>query len=67
MIRAEYEAREQGKTVTDIAIECGVSTSLVSRTIRGKAKPYPKLRDGIAKALEWDGNPAELFEEIEVR
>ena len=68
MLRAEYEARTKNMQYADIAEACGVSKSLVSRVMRGNEKPYPKLRDGIARALKWEGYPAELFEEIkEVR
>ena len=65
MLRVEYEARTKNVQYADIAEACGVSKSLVSRVIRGNAKPYPKLRDGIARALDWPTDrAAELFEEI---
>lgn len=67
MLRCEYEAREKNIQYKDIANACGVSKSLISRTLRGNAKPYPKLRDGIAHALDWPiDQAAALFEEIEV-
>ena len=69
MLKVEYEARRQGKKQTEIGQACGVTVSLVSRVMRGKEEPYPKLRDGIARALDWPIERAdELFEEIvEVR
>lgn len=67
MLRAEYEAREQGITQTEIGEKCGVTSSLINRVIRGKEEAYPKLQKSIAAALGWDGDPAELFQEIEVK
>lgn len=69
LLRVEFEARKQGKSQTEIAKLCRVTSSLVSRVVRGNEKPYPKLRDGIATALDWPiDRAAELFEEItEVR
>ena len=68
MLRVEFEARRQGKSQTEIAKLCGVTSSLVSRVIRGNEKPYPKLRNGIAAALDWPTDrAAELFEEVEVK
>ena len=67
MLRVEYEARTRGIPFTYIASACGVSKSLVSRVVRGNEKPYPKLRDGIAVALDWPlDQAATLFEEIEI-
>lgn len=67
MLRAEYEARVRGITQTEIGKKCGVTSSLINRVIRGMEKPYPKLQQGIAAAIGWDKDPAELFQEIEVK
>ena len=65
MLRVEYEARTRGFQFADIADACNVSKSLISRVVRGREKPYPKLRNGIAAALGWPTERAgELFEEI---
>lgn len=42
-----------------------VNYTLVCRYERLDCKPYPKAMVNIANALGWDGDPAELFEEIE--
>lgn len=66
MLRAEYEARKQGMTQTEIGRRCGVTASLISRVFRGNEKPYPKLQRGIASALGWTGDIHKLFEEVTV-
>ena len=66
MLKAEYLMREQGKTQTDVSNETGIERVTINRVLRGTLPPYPKYHDAFAKALDWQGNPAELFEPIEV-
>ena len=66
MLKVEYLMREQGKTQTDVSNETGIERVTINRVLRGALPPYPKYRDAFAKSLGWQGNPAELFQEIEV-
>lgn len=67
MLRAEYEAREQGITQTDIGRACGINRVTINRIMRGWEIPKDTHKERIATALGWDGDPAELFQEIEVK
>lgn len=42
-----------------------VHPTSLSRIINGKEPAFPKRGERIAKALGWEGDPAELFEEVE--
>ena len=65
MLIAEKIRRERGLTYAAIAAKAHMSDMMVSRVLRGVVPPYPKYREAIASALEWRGNPSELFEEVE--
>ena len=64
MLQADKIRRERRFTVTALAIKTGLSDVVVSKVLRGALPPYPKYRDAIAAALEWTGDPLELFEEV---
>ena len=66
MLKAEYLMRRQGFTQTELSSASGVHRTIISRVLNGGLPAYPKWRDAIAEALGWEGDPAELFEEIEV-
>lgn len=61
----EFLMRERGITQADMAKRCEVTASLISRVVKGNERAYPKLRNGIAAALDLPvDRAAELFEEI---
>lgn len=45
---------------------CGLSPQAFGRIVNGKEPAYSRRGARIARALGWEGDPAELFEEIEV-
>lgn len=49
----------------ECARRAGVQPSSMSRIVRGLEPAYPKRGQRIADALGWEGDPAELFEEVE--
>lgn len=67
MLLAEFILRDQNKRVKDVARRIGVTPSLVSRMVLGRSRCYPKLQRDIAEALEWRGDPADLFRPVEVK
>jgi transcriptional regulator with XRE-family HTH domain len=64
MLKAEQMRRDRGLTITALAIASGLSDVVVSKVMRGALPPWPKYRNALARALEWTGEPLELFEEI---
>lgn len=67
MLRIAYLIHERGMSQTELAQRAGVNRVLLNRILHGKLPPYPKWRDAIAAAIGYDGDPSELFEEIEVK
>lgn len=67
MLKAEYLMIEQGKKQTDISRACGINRVTINRIMRGWEIPKDTHKERIATALGWDGDPAELFEKIEVK
>ena len=66
MLLAELLMKDRGLKQIDVAIRGGVNTVTVSRVLRGYEKPYPKIKQAFCKALEWDGNPDELFAPVSI-
>ena len=66
MLRIEPILKERGLSQAKLARMCDVNETSMSRIVRGLEPPYPKRGQRIADALGWEGDPAELFEEIEV-
>lgn len=67
MLRIVYELDRRGMTQADCASKAGVNKASMNRICNGKEPPYPQRAKRIAEALGWEGDPAALFEEIEVR
>lgn len=66
MVRAEYEMKVQGFTVTRLAEVVGCHRMTLSKILCGKERPRPYLMAAIATALNWQGDPADLMREVEV-
>lgn len=67
MLRIVYELERRGMTQTECARRADVNQSSMNRICRKKEPAYPNRAKRIAEAIGWDGDPAALFEEIEVR
>ena len=69
MLRIFWEMYEEGLPSTEVARRAGIDPATLSRIANGKQKPgYGKggSAERIAQAIGYDGNPADLFEDIEV-
>lgn len=66
MLRAKYEAYEQGLKTVDLAQMVGIKPQAMSRILNGKEPAWPRRGQRVADALGWDRPWQELFEEIEV-
>lgn len=55
--------RERKISQSRLCRETGMHTSSMSQIVSGRLKPYPGQVEKIVKALDWKGDPAELFEE----
>ena len=66
MLRIKYELDKQGLRQVDLAERVGLKPQAVSRIVNGLEPPWPKRGKRIAEALGWEGDPAELFEPIEI-
>lgn len=65
MKRIVEERMKKGMSQAELARRIGANQSSLSRIERGKEPPYPLRSIRIARALGWEGDPAELFEEAE--
>lgn len=65
MKRVVLERRKLGMSQAKLARTAGVNQSCMSRIENGKEPPYPHRGKRIADALGWEGDPAELFEEVD--
>ncbi|ACV23651.1 Helix-turn-helix [Slackia heliotrinireducens] len=64
MIRLVIERRKLGWSQSELARRIGANPVSISRIERGKEPPYPLRSQRIADALGWEGDPAELFEDV---
>ena len=60
-LKAEREARGLSRSV--LARKADMSEIAYCKVERGIMPAYPKYRQAIAQALEWRGDPAELFKD----
>lgn len=67
MLRIEKYLKDKGISQAKAARMSDVNESSMSRIVRGIEPAYPKRAKRIAAALGWEGDPAELFKEIEVK
>lgn len=64
MYRISQVLAERGLSQAKAARLSGVGEASFSRICRGKEPPYPNRGQRIADALGWQGDWAELFEEV---
>ena len=66
VLRIRQYLGEKCLTQREAAEKCGLSPQAFSRIVNGVEPAYNKRGRRIAEALDWEGDPAELFEQIEV-
>lgn len=59
--------KERGLSMSAFARKAEMHVSSISQIEGGRLMPYPGQIMKIAAALNWEGNPAVLFQEREVR
>lgn len=64
MIRAKYERLMHDMKQTDISRITGMHVTSISQIENGHLRPYPGQVEKMVSALNWHGDPAELFEEV---
>lgn len=64
LTRAKVLMLTQGMTGARLHELTGIDAGDISRIINGLAKPYPSQGRRIAEALQWAGEPDELFREV---
>lgn len=67
MLRIKYELIHRGISQTEFAKAVGLKPQAVSRIVNGLEPPYSKRGKRIAAALGWEGDPAELFQEVDIQ
>lgn len=56
---------ERGLSRSRLSVLSGVNVTSIYEFERGNRKPYPKALRKLADALCYEGDPAELFEEVD--
>ena len=65
MKRVVLERRKQGWSQAELARRAGINATSMSRIESGKEPPFPHRGQRIADALGWEGDPSELFEDVD--
>lgn len=66
VLRIKQRVGELCITQREAADLCGITPQAFSRIANGQEPAYSKRGKRIADALGWKGDPAELFEPIEI-
>ena len=64
MIRLRHELHRLRMSQAECARRAGINQTSLSRIMMGKEPAYPHRGQRIADAVGWDGDPADLFEEV---
>ena len=65
MKRVVLERRKKGWSQAELSRRVGINATSMSRIESGKEPPFPNRSKRIADALGWEGDPSELFEDVE--
>lgn len=57
-------SREKGLSQSELARISNINRTVLSDVENGRRLPYPKMREKVAEALGWMGDPEQLFEEV---
>jgi len=66
MKRIEFLRRDQGFSQRQLGAAAKVNASYICNAERRGLVLYPEQARRLAAALDWDGDPSELFEEVTV-
>lgn len=64
MKRIKTELYRLHMSQAECARLAGINQTSLSRIVNGQEPPYPKRSKRIADAIGWQGDPADLFEEV---
>lgn len=64
MLRLKRELYLLHMSQAECARRSGINQTSLSRIMMGKEPAYPLRSKRIAEAIGWEGDPAELFEEV---
>lgn len=64
MQRCKLERLLHDMKQSEMARMTGMHPTSISAIENGRLRPYPGQVEKIVAALEWEGDPAELFEEV---
>jgi ribosome-binding protein aMBF1 (putative translation factor) len=59
----KVEREMRGLSKSALSIKAGINYAVICQIENGSRKPYPKAAREVAEALDWQGDPMELFEE----
>ena len=65
MLRLKLELERRNLSQAKLARLADVNQVSMSRIVNGKEPAFPNRGKRIADAIGWEGDPAELFEEVE--
>lgn len=65
MLRLEQEIREKGWSFSETSHQSGVNQVTIGQIVAGRFVPYPVQLEKLARALGFEGEPAQLIEEVE--
>lgn len=65
MLRLKRELYLLHMSQAECARRSGINQTSLSRIMKGKEPAYPHRGKRIAYAIGWEGEPSELFEEVE--
>lgn len=64
MMKLKHELMRLNISQSECARRAGINQTSIYRITAGKEPPYPLRSKKIADAIGWEGDPAELFEEV---
>lgn len=64
MKRLEFMRRDNGLSQRELGRLSGVNASYICNAERRGMELYPSQAQRLAEALEWRGDPSQLFEEV---
>ena len=67
MLRIQIELARQNMSQSECARRAGVNQTSMSRIVRGLEPAFPNRGKRIANAIGWEGDPADLSEEVPVQ
>lgn len=63
-LRVQFERERQGRSRANVARAAALGATLYGLVERSRYTPYPKELYRIADSLGWQGDPADLLQEV---